>query len=163
MRFAYLFNCFWLLVPMLVLNLLFTQSLPPNYQADVFWRDIPTAVGAPENVLRILVFMVPLAMQLRLAGRTERLGFAIYLIGAFVYFASWGALILAPESAWSRSAPGFMAPAYTPIVFLVGIGLVGRELFVPGMGYRPWMYVVLSGLFVLFHGTHAGMVYARGG
>jgi len=158
---AYLLNCFWLLVPILAFNLIFTPSLPRDYQMAAFWKDIPAAVGAPENVLRVLVFLAPLIMRLRLSGPAERLGLALYLAGTLVYFASWWALIASPESACSRSALGFMAPAYTPILFLVGIGLVGKVLFVPGVPYRPWMYWGLSGLFLLFHNLHAGMVYAR--
>ena len=53
---------------------------------------------------------------------------------------------------------GFVAPAYTPIVWLIGLGLIGRRLYVPSP-FKPWMYVVLACGFVAFHVTHAHLVY----
>jgi hypothetical protein len=42
-----------------------------------------------------------------------------------IYFASWLLLIVRPDAAWSRSAAGLLAPAYTPLIWLAGIALVG--------------------------------------
>jgi hypothetical protein len=69
-------------------------------------------------------------------------------------------LMIAPESPWSTSWLGFVAPAYTPLVWLTGLGLIGRRLYVPSP-YRRRMYVALACGFVAFHVTHTSIVYAR--
>lgn len=159
---ALLPNTFWLLVPILAFNIVFIRLLPPAYQMDVFWRDIPTWIGTPENVLRTIVFLLPLVMSLRAVTPAERAGFFLYVSGTLVYFAAWGALIAFPQSPWSRSAAGFMAPAYTPALLLAGISLIGDTLTVPGLFYSPWIYRVLSALFLIFHNLHAWTVFNRG-
>ena len=68
---GYACNCFWLLVPILIFNLLFTRQLPAAYQMNVFWKDIPKAISVPENLLRTLVMILPVFMRLRVS--THRL------------------------------------------------------------------------------------------
>ena len=162
-RIAVLFsNAFWLLVPILAFNIAFVHQLPPAYQMNVFWRDIPAWIGTPENVLRTIVFLLPLVMRLRAVTPAERVGFGIYVLGTLIYFAAWGALILFPRSPWSRSAAGFMAPTYTPALLLAGISLIGDTLMIPGLLYSPWIYRVLAALFLIFHNLHAWIVFNRG-
>lgn len=161
-KLGYLCNCFWLLVPILAFNVLFMRQLPPAYQAGMFWRDIPKMVGIPENLLRALVMILPIFMRLQFSTSHQRLGLGIYLAGLLGYFASWTALIAAPWSSWSMSAIGFLAPAYTPIVWLTGIALIGDMLQFSGAPYRPWVYWGISGLFLAFHNLHALLVYSRG-
>jgi hypothetical protein len=158
----YLCNCFWLLVPILAFNVLFTRLLPPAYQMEVFWKDIPKVVGVPENILRTLVMILPIFMRLQLSTPHQKLGLGLYLAGLLSYFASWIALIAVPWSAWSMSAIGFLAPAYTPIIWLTGIGLMGDMLQFSRVPYRPWIYLGISGLFFAFHNLHAFLVYSRG-
>ncbi len=159
---GYLYSCFWLLVPILIFNLLFTHRLPAAYQMNVFWKEIPRIISYPENLLRMLVMIVPIFMRLRVSNSGQKLGLGLYLAGLLVYFASWAVLIVFPQCAWSTSEIGFLAPAYTPIVWLTGIGLIGDELLLPQVPFRPWMYWSLSGLFLLFHNLHAVLVSSRG-
>jgi hypothetical protein len=159
---AYIRNCFWLLVPILVFNLLFMRQLPPAYQMDVFWKDIPKSIAVPENILRALVMILPVFMRLRVFTPSQKLGLGVYLTGLLVYFGSWAALIAAPQSAWSASAIGFLAPAYTPILWLTGIGLIGDEFLFPRIRLKSWMYWTVSAFFLLFHNLHAVTVYSRG-
>jgi len=158
----YLHNCFWLLLPILTFNLLFTRQLPPAYQMNIFWRDIPKAISVPEKFLRTLVMILPIFMRLQLSTPHHRLGLGLYLTGLLCYFASWTALIAAPWSSWSISAIGFLAPAYTPIAWLAGIGMIGDTLQFSGVPYSPWIYWGISGLFLAFHNLHAFVVYSRG-
>jgi hypothetical protein len=155
-------SCFLLLVPVLAANVLLIHRLPRAYQMDNFWRGIPPAVGVPENVLRGVVMFLPLLMPLRISNTRHRLGMALYLAGLLVYLASWAVLIVFPQSAWSTSAIGFAAPAYTPVLWLVGIGLLGDRLLVPRVNIHPWFYCGLSILFLLFHNIHTLLVYSRG-
>jgi len=159
---VYAMNCFWLLVPILIFNIIFERQLPPAFQMDVFWRGIPQSIGMPENVLRILVTILPFFMRLRASTPNQRLGLAVYGAGLLAYFSSWILLIVAPGSAWSRSIFGFMAPAYTPVVWLASIAMIGSDFLIPRIPFKPWMYLVLSTLFLCFHNLHTYIVYSRG-
>ena len=70
--------------------------------------------------------MIALAvfMPLRISTQRQKTGLVIYIVGAILYILSWVPLILFPQSAWSTSLIGFSAMAYTPLVWLIGIGLV---------------------------------------
>ena len=65
-------------------------------------------------------------------------------LGNLVYFASWLPLIYRPEAAWSRSAAGPLAPAYTPQIWLADIALAGAS--------RPYGLLALQ--FVGVHVYH---------
>ena len=159
---GWLCNCFWLLVPILIFNLLFARQLPAAFQADIFWQDIPKAISVPENIFRTIVMMLPILMKLRVSTRSERLGLGIYLAGIVLYFASWAALIVFPQGTWSSSGAGFLAPAYTPMIWLIGIGLMGNQLQISSVPFNRWTYWSLSATFLLFHNLHAFTVYSRG-
>ncbi len=158
----YLCNCFWLLVPILVFNLLFTHQLPAAYQVDIFWKDIPRAISLPENLLRTLVMILPIFMRLRISTKGQKIGLALYITGLLIYFVSWTVLIVFPQREWSTSMFVFLAPAYTPIIWLVGIGLIGDELLFSKFSFKPWMYWTVSVFFLLFHNLHAFTVFFRG-
>lgn len=113
-----------------------------------------------ENSLRVAVFGLPFFMPLDVSAPTSKRALLVYAIGTLVYFASWLALILFPASSWATSALGFVAPAYTPFIWLLGIALLGRQLFW-GAYYRWWMYLVLALAFLATHISHTAMVYAR--
>ena len=153
-------NCIWLIVPIMLVNLLLLRRLPKAYQADVFDHDIPRWIRIGENIARTIVFALPLFMPLKIGTFSQKAGFALYLIGTVLYCLSWGMQIWHPRSPWCRSAWGFMAPAYTPLIWLLGIGLIGTTLFLP-VGYSPWVYIALSAVFLAFHNIHAGIVYKR--
>ena len=140
-------NCLWLLIPVLVWNAAFSSKLAhPAFKHD---EAVPKWVLSLENVLRGAVMILPLLMPLRWDTLHSKVGIAVYLVGMVVYFASWIPLMVAPESAWSNSVLGFLAPAYTPLVWLVGMGLIG--------GW--WLYLALSVVFVAVHIGHWGQVY----
>lgn len=157
---TYFLTCFLLLIPILVWNLAFSNQLPPVFQPAVFWKDIPPLLAFGENGLRWLVFGLAYLMPLSLALRTQKAGFIVYGAGLLLYFSSWLVLLYAPDSPWSHSLWGFLAPAYTPFVWLMGIGLIGRS-FSFNLPYRPWIFGAVSVLFLLFHLSHAFLVYKR--
>lgn len=156
----YLLNCFLLMVPLLVWNFVLTPELPAPFRPEVFQYGIPPFVLWGENISRLAVFLLTALMPLSLASQTQRAGLALYIVGVAVYVASWLALILYPESGWSRSAAGFMAPAYTPVLWLTGIGLIGDRLYF-SWPYRSWIFLLLSSLFLAFHNAHTWLVYDR--
>ncbi len=99
-------------------------------------------------------------MILRISSKRQKLGLSIYFAGMLVYLSSWILMVYFPDSTWGRSAIGSTAPAWTTLFWLVGIGLVGDQVFL-NLPYRPWVYLLASLLFVIFHTAHATLVYLR--
>ena len=156
----YVLSCGLLTVPILVWNVVFTRFLPPPLASKEFWRDIPPLVAYGENSLRLAVFLLPFLMPLEVATVAQRRGLLLFVVGTVLYFLAWVALMIFPQSRWSRSRLGFLAPAYTPLIWLAGLGLIGRRLYWP-WPYRWWVYVGLACGFIALHVAHASIVYTR--
>lgn len=156
----YVRSCGLLTVPILAWNLAFTRFLPPPLSPDEFWRDIPRLLALAENATRLVVVGWPFLMPLELSTAMQRRGLLLFAVGASLYFLSWVVLILFPQSGWSMSWAGFLAPACTPLIWLVGLGLMGRRFYWP-VPYRWWAYVAVACVFVALHVTHAAIVYGR--
>jgi hypothetical protein len=156
----YLANCFWLILPPLALNLVCARRLPRSYQPQVFDRDIPRWIAAGEHAFRTLAMLLPFTMVMQIRAHPEKIGWLLYVVGCILYGVSWAAQIYSPRSAWSRSALGFMAPGYTPLSWLVGIGLIGDRSFLTPL-WRSWIYVVLVAVFLGFHNAHAWRVWKQ--
>ena len=156
----YVLSCGLLTVPALVWNLALMRFLPPALASNEFLRDIPPLVMYGESTLRIAVMVLPFLMPLEVVTVGQRLGLLLFAVGTIVYFVSWVPLMIVPQSPWSTSWLGFVAPAYTPLLWLAGLGLIGRRFYLPSP-FRWWMYVGLACGFVVFHVTHTSIVYAR--
>ena len=149
-----------LVVPLLLFNAVFARRLPKAYEADVFGDQIPLWIRIGENITRTIVFALPFFMALNVRTLSQKTGFALYVIGAILYCLSWGVQIRYPQSPWCQSGWGFMAPAYTPLLWLVGIGLIGDTILLQ-VSYSRWTYIGLSVAFLTFHNVHAWIVYKR--
>jgi hypothetical protein len=125
-----------------------------------FLEDISPWIGNTENILRILVFILLFLMKFSLETKLQKLGFVLYILGAVTYFSSWIAQIYYPESFWSKSMLGFMAPSYTTIIWLVGIGLIGKTSFVK-IPYMSAIYILISVNFAVTHSIHTFLVIQR--
>ena len=156
----YALSCGLLLLPAMAWNLAFTSQLMPPTAMAAFWRDIPGPLVFIENALRALVFGLPFAMPLQVATKAEWHALWVFLLGTLVYFASWLALMVWPHSAWSLSMLGSLAPAYTPILWLPSLAVLGKRLFW-GHFYRWWMYLLVCLAFLAAHITHAAIVHLR--
>ena len=156
----YVKNTGWLLVPVLLWNAALSPRLPRAFSPEVFWRDIPFLLSATENSLRVAVFALPFLAPFELACKRQKIGIVVFGVGLAVYFASWLPLVSFPGSAWSLSAAGFLAPAYTPLVWLLGLALLMQRLHWQSP-YRWWLYLVLSIAFLTAHISHAAIVFAR--
>jgi len=157
---SYLLNCLLLLLPIMAWNLIFASKLPWAYSEEVFSKNIPSFIASGENIFRLIVFILPVLMPLRIEMQSQKFGLWLYIAGTAIYFVSWLAQIYFPQSAWSLSAWGFLAPVYTPLIWLVGIGLIGITLYFSSP-YRSWMYIATSVIFLGFHLSHALTVYMR--
>lgn len=158
--FKYIFNCFLLTLPVMAWDLLFTDKLPSAYQPETFQSDIPVFLTHAENISRICVFVLTVCMPLRFKTPLQKKGLVVYITGLLLYFASWLALMYFPGSSWSSSAAGFMAPAYTPLCWLLGIALIGGDSYFNLRFYRV-IFISISVLFLVFHNVHAWLVYCR--
>lgn len=156
----YLKNAGWLLVPVLLWNAALSSRLPNAFTPEVFTFKIPHLLSATENALRVAVFAVPFFAPLEFTAKSQKVGVAVFGIGLALYFLSWLPLIAAPTSGWSTSAVGFLAPAYTPLGWLLGLSLLMRRLHWP-VPYRWWFYLVLSIAFLAAHIGHVAIVFAR--
>lgn len=158
----YLLNCVLFLLPVMLWDGLFTSRLPAAFQPDVFRSHIPVWLQYAENATRILVFALPLFMPLPINKLHRKAGFKIYLAGLALYFAAWIAQIDYPQSPWSQSLWGFMAPAYTPIIWLAGIALMADSFYCK-LPYRRFYYLSVSAVFVVLHCWHTWLVWERVG
>jgi hypothetical protein len=151
-------NRFWLVMPMLVLNVALVNVLPGPLAPGSAGPDIPVWVSFLETVLRVVVLGAPLLMPLSLRETPSRPLFAVYVLGLGAYVGAWAAVVWAPTSAWSTSAVGFTALAWTSIILFLGIGLRSTLRFVPG--YRPWMYLGVAALFAAVHTVPMALIWA---
>lgn len=157
---SYLSNCMLLILPIMAWNTFLSSKLPRAYSTEVFDKNIPAFITYGENGFRLVVFILPLLMPLRIETQSQRLGLWLYITGTVIYCIAWLVQIYSPQSTWSLSAFGFLAPAYTPLIWLTGIGLIGSTLYFSSP-YQSWMYIVLSVVFIGFHLSHAMTVYSR--
>jgi hypothetical protein len=156
----YFFNCFLLTIPILAWNLIFANKLPKVFQPEIFWNDIPTFLSYGENISRTIVFIFTALMPLKILTKTQEKGVFLYVLGTLIYFASWLLLIYFPNSLWSNSIFGFLAPAYTPLIWLVGIGLIGDSMYF-NIPYKKWSFMTISAVFLIFHNAHTYLIYFR--
>jgi hypothetical protein len=156
----YSLNCFLLTLPILIWNMLLTNKLPKAFQPEIFRNDMPSFLTYGENVSRIIVFTLTFLMPLRILTNTQKKGLFLYIGGTLLYFASWLILIYFPDSGWSTSILGFMAPAYTPLLWLTGIGLIGNSFYF-NLTYRRWLFIGTSLVFLTFHNFHTLIIYFR--
>ena len=158
--YKYLLNCFLLTLPILLWNIAFSSRLPSTYQPDIFWHNIPPVIEYGESIFRMLAFLLMFLMPLRISTTTQKAGLIVYIVGTLLYFAAWIALIFYPQSLFSNSMLGFMAPAYAPSLWLVGIGLVGNSYYF-NLRFRRWPYMLIAFSFLAFHNAHTYIVYSR--
>lgn len=156
MEFTFL-NCFLLIIPILIWNFIHSKKLCGYHKRNIFWKDIPKSIMIPESFFRIVIMLHPLFMPISYTNHWNLVGFLLYSIGVILYFFSWIPLMKNHESKFSKSFIGFNAPAYTPIIWLLGIAMIGN------MEYGPVniFYFASSIAFILFHSMHSILVFKR--
>jgi hypothetical protein len=155
----YLRTSLWLVVPPLAISVGLWSKLPQAY-GDAFWNVVPPYVTATENVLRIAAFALAALLPFGVDTPRQQRGLLIYLAGLCLYAGSYATAILLPDSAWSRSAIGFLAPAWTPLLWFVGIGLMAGDALFPRW-FRGAHFIIVTTAFVAVHVTHAAIVFER--
>ncbi len=153
-------NGYIAIFPILVWNILLTSKLPQAYDPKLFNSNIPLTIIIGENLFRSIIFLLPLFFRLNITSSLEKKGLIIFSFGVVLYFSSWLMLIYAPNSGWSNSIVGFTAPAYTPIIWLVGLSLLVDSYYFK-VAYSKWHFILPSIAFSTFHVSHAVYVYNR--
>ena len=137
-----LLNCFWLILPLLAWNL----ALGPRITQPAITSDAhsPKWLLILENITRILVFALPLIIPLQVKNVWGKIGLVVYILGTLVYFSSWIPLLLVPNSDWSTSPAGLLAPRLTPFLAFLGLALIGQA----------WLYGLVAAAFIFLHTWH---------
>ncbi|MBL8018685.1 MAG: hypothetical protein JNM27_03390 [Leptospirales bacterium] len=157
---ALLRNGLLLILPPMTITFGLWAALPPSYAMDRFWKEIPPWLALPENILRILVFALPAFLYFGRKEKKQALGWFLYPAGLLIYLASYLAQIFFADSAWSRSAIGFTAPAWSTSIWFGGIGLVCKDTWLP-LAWNRAVYLICCGLFLIFHIAHTALVFTR--
>lgn len=152
-------NAYLPLIPIHIWNLVLISKLPPVYHPDSFNSSIPAAILIGENLFRSIIFVLPLFCRLQKPLSLNK-GLVTFSLGSLLYFASWLMVIYATDSAWSKSIWGFTAPAYTPVIWLVGLGLMIDSYYFK-LTYSRWHIIAPALLFIVFHLSHTIYVYYR--
>jgi len=148
------------MLPIMIWNIALTNKLPQEFQPEIFWNEVPAWLKYAENISRIFIFVLTILMPLRISESIQKRGLLLYIGGTLLYFASWLLLIYLPDSGWSNSIFGFMAPAYTPLLWLTGIGLIGDSFYF-NLPYRRWFFMLMAILFLVFHNWHTLTIFLR--
>jgi hypothetical protein len=156
----YFFNCFLLTIPVLLWDYIFTNKLPKAFQPEIFWNNIPSFIIYGENISRVVMFIFISLMPLKVITNKQKKGMVLYVIGTLLYFMGWVILMYFPNTSWSNSVLGLLAPAYTPLFWLIGIGFIGNELYF-NIPFKRWLYFLLVIIFLIFHNWHTYLIYFR--
>ena len=149
----YLTNCFLLLVPVLAWNLIFRPYSPELFHPDIYWKNVSPAIKWIESTLLFLIVIIPVFMPLKIRRKRQKAGLVLYLTGLTVYILAWRPLVLFPDGNWSNHPAGFVTPALSLLLILVGIGMIGDRLFFQ-LPYKRNVYLVISTLYILLHISH---------
>ena len=140
-------NGIWLMFPPLIFSLSLMSHLPAALTPALFNKDVPDVLLNGESIVRILVFALPVFFSIGISTKTQKQGLALYLVGIALYYLSYKMLIFFPDSVWSTSMIGFVAPAYTNLFWMIGLGLLGEKFYFPAhLRYCP-VFLLLRWLF----------------
>ncbi len=145
-------------LPPLFISLGRWSELSYVYSYENFSKDIPHWLSLLENTFRLCVFIIPAFLYFGAKEKQQLLGWCLYTGGVLIYLTSYLLQIFLPASVWSQSLIGFTAPAWSPIFWFIGIGLVCSRSWLP----LPWnrrIYISTALLFLIFHISHTVLIY----
>lgn len=155
-------NGIWLTFPPLLFSLSLMTFLPNTLTPAQFNKGVPEVLLNIESIGRILVFAIPAFFSIGISTKTQKRGLALYLAGVTLYYLSYGTQHFFPNSDWSTSMIGFAASAYTNVLWMIGLGLLGEKFyFTKRLRYRPIFYIVPVVVFAIAHTTHAVTYHQR--
>ena len=146
-------NCFWFFMPVIVFNIIFTKYLP-----EFYLRKINHPVVTMETIARIVTIVFSVIMAIRMDNKIGKIGLVVYIIGVLVYFCSYFVVIKITAVSFHNNYIVLLAPYWTSVLWLIGIGLVGNKLFI-NMPYHYSAYIIVSIVFAIIHSIHGYICY----
>ncbi|MBF0207914.1 MAG: hypothetical protein HQK53_13625 [Oligoflexia bacterium] len=157
-------NSFMLFIPIHLWNLLLASKLIGKIRLDNPNLVVPCAITTLEIFFRFVVFTLPIFMHFDFTLRKEKIGFILYSAGIVVYFLSWIPHLFPIFKGLRKRLLFFIAPALTPIIWLIGIGLMSKPYFnfinLP-MGSGSEIYCLTATIFVFFHCAHVTFAFLK--
>ncbi len=149
-------TCFWLFVPVIVFNMILTKYLPEYYL-----QNIKHPIVIAETIARILTIAFSIIMSMKPDNKPGKAGIFIYVIGVIIYFCSYVIVIKIPAASFNYNLAIMLAPYWTSILWLVGIGLLGNTLFMH-IPYHFSVYIAISFTFTVIHSFHGFLCCKNG-
>jgi len=149
----YINNCFLFYIPILLFNILFFKKLPSHYL-----KNISHPIVIMETITRIIIIAFSIIMAINIKNKIEKTGLIMYIIGIIIYFTSYFIEIYASDTLFGRKLIFILAPYWTSVIWLMGIGLVGNRLFI-NIPYHFIAYLILSVVFAAIHTIHGYLCY----
>jgi hypothetical protein len=146
-------NCFLFFIPVIIFNIIFTKYLPEHYL-----KNINHPIVTIETIARIMTIAFSVLMAIKLDNKIGKIGLIIYIIGILIYFCSYFIVIKVPEILLHNSLIVLLAPYWTSILWLIGIGLLGNQLFI-NIPYHYTGYIIISIIFTIMHSIRGYICY----
>jgi hypothetical protein len=144
----YFKSCFLLFIPILIFNLIFTKYLPKHYL-----QNISHIIVTLESIFRIALIILSVFLKMHLKSKIGKIGIFVYIIGLIIYFGSYYLIINYSNTFIRENVVLKLSGYWTSIIWLLGIGIVGKELFFK-VFYNRIIYIILSISFVIIHTWH---------
>ena len=147
-------NCFWFFIPVIIFNIIFTKYLP-----EFYLKDIHHPIVTMEPVVRITTIALSAIMTIKLDNKIGKTGLIVYIIGVLIYFCSYFMVIKIPAIAFHNNLIVLLAPYWTSVLWLIGIGLLGNKLFI-NIPYHYTAYIIISIVFTIIHSIHGYICFS---
>jgi hypothetical protein len=141
-------NCLWFFMPVIIFNIIFAKYLPENYL-----RNIKHPVIAIETIARAITIAFSMIMAVNLDSEIGKVGLIVYIIGMLIYFCSYFIAIKVPAISFHNNLIVLLAPYWTSVLWLTGIGLLGNKSFL-NIPYHYAIYIAISIAFAIIHSIH---------
>ena len=148
-------NSFLLFIPVILINILFTKYLPEYYLKNISHIIIPI-----EMVVRVILMALSTIMIIDIKDRIGKTGVIIYITGFVIYVISYFILINYSDTVVGKNMILQLSGYWTAMIWLIGIGVIGKKLFVK-IPYHYTLYIVLSILFGILHTYHGYILLAK--
>jgi len=145
-------NCFWFFIPIIISNIALTKYLPEHYL-----KNINHPIVTIETIARTITIAFSAIMAININNEIGKIGLIIYIIGILIYFCSYFIVIKFSV----KNLVIILAPYWTSVLWLIGIGLLGNKLFI-NIPYHYAIYVLISISFAVIHSIHGYMCFKNG-
>jgi hypothetical protein len=140
-------------MPVIIFNIILTKYLP-----EFYLKNISHPIIKMETIARIITIAFSVIMEIKPDNKIGKIGLVIYIIGVLVYFCSYFVVIKIPAISFHNNFIVLLAPYWTSVLWLIGIGLLGNKLFI-SIPYHYTVYIIVSIIFSIIHSIHGYICY----